>query len=181
MGVLSTEVAPKQVLVMEQELKALLEKGAIKYVPHSNRETRFYSRYFIVPKKDEGLHPILDYSSSERLRHAAQVQNVNFETNRATDQIRGLVCHDRSQGRILPHNHPSVSQEVPEVRFWGKVYQYRVFPFGLALSPRTFTECIDAALVPLRLQGISGLILAQSHQLAVRHRDVLLAHMKELG
>ncbi len=34
---LSTEVAPQQVLVMEQEVKALLEKGAIEYVPHSNR------------------------------------------------------------------------------------------------------------------------------------------------
>ncbi len=68
-------------------------------------------------------------SSSERLRHAAQVQNVNFETNHATHQIRGLVCHDRSQGRILPHIHPSISQEVPEVRFWGKAYQYRVLPF----------------------------------------------------
>ncbi len=46
MGVFSTEVAPQQVLVMEQEVKALLEKGAIEYVPHSNRETGFYSRYF---------------------------------------------------------------------------------------------------------------------------------------
>ncbi len=55
-----TEVAPQQVLVMEQEVKALLEKGAIEYVPHSNRETGFYSRYFIVPKKDGGLRPILD-------------------------------------------------------------------------------------------------------------------------
>ncbi len=35
-------------------------------------------------------------------------------------QIRGLVCHDRSQGRILPHIHPSVSQEVHEVLFWGQ-------------------------------------------------------------
>ncbi len=43
--------------------------------------------------------------SSERIRHAAQVQNVNFETNRVTDQIRGLVCHDRSQGRILSNVH----------------------------------------------------------------------------
>ncbi len=57
MGVLSTEVAPQQVLVMEQEVKALLEKGAIEYVPHSNRETGFYSRYFIVPKKDWGCVP----------------------------------------------------------------------------------------------------------------------------
>ncbi len=58
--------------------------------------------------------------SSERIRHAAQVQNVNFETNRVSDQIRGLVCHDRSQGRILSNIHPSMSQEVPEVRFWGQ-------------------------------------------------------------
>ncbi len=57
-------------------------------------------------------------------------------------------------------------------------------PFGLELSPRTFTN----DLVHLRLQGIcimnyidDWVILAQSHQLAVRHRDVLLAHMKELG
>ncbi len=58
--------------------------------------------------------------SSERIHHEAQVQNVNFETNRVTDQIRGLVCYYRSQGRILSHIHPSVSQEVPEVCFWGK-------------------------------------------------------------
>ncbi len=72
--------------------------------------------------------------------------------------------------------------------FGGKAYQFWVLPFGLALSPRTFTKCVDAALVPLRLQGISimnyiddWLILAQSHQLAVWHRDVVLAHMTELG
>ncbi len=72
--------------------------------------------------------------------------------------------------------------------FGGKAYQYRVLPFSLALSHRTFTKCIDAALLSLRLQGIlimnyidDWLILAQSHQLAVRHRDVVLAHIKELG
>ncbi len=72
--------------------------------------------------------------------------------------------------------------------FGGKTFQYRVLPFGLALSPRTFTKCIDAALVPLWLQGSrimnyidDWLILAQSHQVAVWHRDVVLAHMKKLG
>ncbi len=29
-----------------------------------------------------------------------------------------------------------------------------LLPFGLALSPRTFRKCVDAALAPLRLQGI---------------------------
>ncbi|XDV16809.1 hypothetical protein PO909_016345 [Leuciscus waleckii] len=72
--------------------------------------------------------------------------------------------------------------------FGGKAYQYWVLPFGLGLSPRIFTKCVDAALAPLRLQGIrvlnyldDWLILAQSEQLAVRHRDVILSHIKRLG
>ncbi len=44
---------------------------------------------------------------------------------------------------------PSPSQEVPEVYFAGEAYQYRVLPFGLALSARTFTKYVDAALAPL--------------------------------
>ncbi len=110
MGVFSTEVAPQQVLVMEQEVKALLVKGAIEYVPHSNRETGLLSRYFII-----------------------------------------LIIISI----IAPHFH---------------------------------FQCIDAALAPLYLQGIhimnyidDWLILAQSYQLAVRYRDVILAHMKEFG
>ncbi len=77
---------------MEQEVKALLVKGAIEYVPHSNRETGVYSWYFIVPKKDGGggggVASHCRSSNSERLRHAAQVQNVNFETNRARLDLR---------------------------------------------------------------------------------------------
>ncbi len=72
--------------------------------------------------------------------------------------------------------------------FGGKAYQYRVLPFGLALSPCTFTKVVDAVLAPLRLQGIrilnyidDWLILAQSEMEAERHRDVVLAQMKQLG
>ncbi len=32
--------------------------------------------------------------------------------------------------------------------FGGKANQYKVLPFGLALAPRTFTKCMDAALAP---------------------------------
>ncbi len=56
-----TEVAQQQVLVMEKKVKALLEKGAIEYVSHSKRELLLYRQYFIVPKKDGVLRPILDF------------------------------------------------------------------------------------------------------------------------
>ncbi|KAL0152391.1 hypothetical protein M9458_052114, partial [Cirrhinus mrigala] len=72
--------------------------------------------------------------------------------------------------------------------FRGEAYQYRVLPFDLALSPRTFTKCVNAALtlsmqMPWSCSSYidDWLILVQSEQMAVQHRDVVLAHMKELG
>ncbi len=66
--------------------------------------------------------------------------------------------------------------------FGGKAYQYK------ALAPRTFTKCMDAALAPLRLQGIcvlnyldDWLILAHSRELVSRHRDIVLGHIHSLG
>ncbi len=50
---------------------------------------------------------------------------------------------------ILPQHRKFLS-----FAFRGEAYQYRVLPFGLALSPSTYTKCMDAALAPLRLQGI---------------------------
>ncbi|XP_056260073.1 uncharacterized protein LOC130186807 [Seriola aureovittata] len=38
--------------------------------------------------------------------------------------------------------------------FQGNAYEYNVLPFGLSLSPRTFTKCMEAALTHLRRQGI---------------------------
>ncbi len=72
--------------------------------------------------------------------------------------------------------------------FGGKAYQYNILGFGLALAPRTFTKCMDAALAPLRLQGIrvlnyldDWLILAHSRELVTRHRDIVLRHIHSLG
>lgn len=53
-GVVWTVVGPEQVRVMEQEVQSLLVKEAIERVPLPDRESGFYSRYFIVPKKDGG-------------------------------------------------------------------------------------------------------------------------------
>ncbi len=72
--------------------------------------------------------------------------------------------------------------------FGGKAYQYKVLPFGLALAPRTFTKCMDAALAPLRFQGIhvlnyldDWLFLAHSRELVSRHRDIVLRHIHSLS
>ncbi|KAL0187220.1 hypothetical protein M9458_018890, partial [Cirrhinus mrigala] len=153
-----------------------------------SRESGFYSRYFIVPKTDGGLRLILDL----RLLNCS-VMRLKFKmltVSQVVSQIRSedwFVMIDLKDTyfhvSILPQHRKFL-----RFAFSGKAYQYRVLPFGLALSPRTFTKCVDASLAPLRLRGIrilnyidDWLILAQSEHMAVQHRDVVLAHMKELG
>ncbi len=175
-------------LTRGQEVSSLLRKEAIEVVPPLDRESGFYSRYFVVPKKDGGLRPILDLRLLNR-----SVSRLKFRmltVKQVVSQIRSedwFVTIDLKDAYFHVSILPS-HRKFLRFAFRGKAYQYRVLPFGLALSPRTFTKCVDAALAPLRLQGIrilnyidDWLILAHSEQLAVRHRDVVLAHMKELG
>ncbi len=59
-GVVSTSVQSENAHVLRLEVMTLLEKGAIERVPPAQSESGFYSRYFLVPKKDGVLRPILD-------------------------------------------------------------------------------------------------------------------------
>ncbi|KAI2654668.1 enzymatic polyprotein [Labeo rohita] len=85
-GVSPTLVGPEQGLVMEQEVATLLRKEAIEVVPPHDRESGFYSRYFIVPKKDGGLRPILNLRLLNR-----SVMRLKFKMltiNQVVSQIR---------------------------------------------------------------------------------------------
>ncbi len=85
--------------------------------------------------------------------------------------------------QIAPHHRRFL-----RFAFEGTAYQYSVLPFGLALAPRTFSKCMDAALSPLRASGIrilnyldDWLILAQSQDTLLSHIDSLLIHLESLG
>ncbi|KAI2660091.1 Transposon Ty3-G Gag-Pol polyprotein [Labeo rohita] len=175
-GVSPTLVGPEQGLVMEQEVVSLLRKEAIEVVPPHDRESGFYSRYFIVPKKDGGLRPILDLRVLNR-----SVMKLKFRMltlKQVVSQIRSedwFVMIDLKDAyfhvSILPQHRKFL-----RFAFRGEAYQYRVLPFGLALSPPHFYQGIRI------LNYIDDwLILAQSEQVAAQHRDAVLAHMKELG
>ncbi len=56
-GVVSTSVQGENARVLRSEVMTLLEKGAIEMVPPALSESGFYSRYFLIPKKDGGLRP----------------------------------------------------------------------------------------------------------------------------
>ncbi len=163
-------------------------KRSLEMVPPALSESGFYSRYFLIPKKDGGLRPILDL---RRLNHALMRRPFRMITlKQILSQIRtgdwfcSLDLKDAYiHIQIAPHHRRFL-----RFAFEGVAYQYTVLPFGLSLAPRTFTKCMDAALSPLRQMGIrilnyldDWLILAQSEVELLSYRTLILSHLERLG
>ncbi len=132
----------------------LLEKGAIEIVPPAQSESGFYSRYFLVPKKEGGMRPILDL---RLLNYALMKKSFRVITLK---QILPQICPGNGLCSWRWKTHTFTSRQPPHYRqflrfaFEGVAYQYKVLPFGLYLAPCTFTRCMDTALSPLRQMGI---------------------------
>ncbi len=185
---LTVENSASKASVLQQELSSLLQKGAIEEVPQSEVERGFFSRYFLVPKRDGGLRPILDLRRLNLSLYKGKFKMLTMRTIMSQvqegDWFVTIDLKDAYFHIQVVHRH----RRFLRFAFGGKAYQYKVLPFGLALAPRTFTKCMDAALAPLRLQGIrvlnyldDWLILAHSRELVSRHRDIVLSHIHSLG
>ncbi len=168
-GVVQSLTSPRNAQALKQEIGCLLEKGAVERVPPNELESVFYSRYFVVPKRDGGLRPILDLRPINRALFKRPFRMITLK------QILAQICPGdwfASVDLKDAYFHIQIAQHhrrFLRFAFEGTAYQYSVLPFGLALAPCTFSKCVDAALSPLRASGIrilnymdDWLILAQS-------------------
>ncbi len=140
--------------VLHTEEMNLLEKGAIEIVHPAQSELGFYSRYFLVPKKDGGLRPILDlrllkYTLIKRSFRMITLKQILPQICPG-DWFMSLDLKDTDFHIQVAHHH----RRFLRFTFEGVAYQYKVQPFGLSMAPCTFTRCMDAALSPLWQMGI---------------------------
>ncbi|KAI7810946.1 reverse transcriptase/ribonuclease H/putative methyltransferase [Triplophysa rosa] len=155
-GVLFTSVRGRDAPVLRAEVASLLVKGAIEPIPPAEMFSGFYSPYFIVPKKGGGLRPILDLRVLNRHLHKLPfrmvTQKLILTSVRRQDWFMAIDLKDAYfYVSILPRHRPFLP-----FAFEGRAYQYRVLPFGLSLSPRVFTKVVEAAVLPLREEGVRG-------------------------
>ncbi len=177
-GIHFTTVRAADAPILQAEIAVLLAKDAIEPVPPADMRSGFYSPYFIVPKKGGGLRPILDLRVLNRALHRLPFKMLTpkriFGCVRPQDWFAAIDLKDAYfHVSILPCHRPFL-----RFAFKGRAYQYKVLPFGLSLSPRVFTKVAEAALVPLKEEGVrilnyldDWLILAQSRNQLCEHRD----------
>ncbi|XP_074466705.1 uncharacterized protein LOC141752572 [Sebastes fasciatus] len=179
---------PVQAKVLSEEIAILLQKKVIAKVRPSEQQAGFYSTYFLVPKKDGGIRPILDLRRLNtyikvlpfRMLHTWHIlesieQGEWFTTIDLKDAYFHVpIC--RAHWQFL------------RFAFQGQAYEFKVLPFGLSLSPRVFTRVVAAALSPLQRAGLKilpylddWLVCASSREQVMQHTERVLAHVQSLG
>ncbi len=111
------------------------EEGGHRGGPSSRQRVRVLQPVLRCSKEGWRVTSNFRSAATEPLSQPPEVQNAYCKTGRVSDQIRGLVRHDRSKRRLFPRIHPSQSQEVPEVRFQGQSLPIS----GSSLRPSTLT------------------------------------------
>ncbi len=105
-GVTQTLVRDNISHVLWSEVQTLLAKAAM--------EICFYSRYFLVPKKDGGLRPIINLRNLNRVHMRQPFKMLTLKQILA--QIQGLFFFNReSERRLLSHPHRPPSHTILEI------------------------------------------------------------------
>jgi len=92
-----------------------------------NRESGFYSRYFIVPKKDRGLRPILDLHQLKNRVQTLMFRMLTFK--QIVSQIQSedwFVTIDLKDVYFHVSIHPH-HRKFLRFAFGGEAYQYKVY------------------------------------------------------
>ena len=74
----TTKTVPELYPLLEQKVQNLLEKGAICEVPFC--EDGFYSRLFVIPKRDGSMRPVIDLSPLNHFIDTPHFQMENLAT-----------------------------------------------------------------------------------------------------
>ncbi|KAK1902467.1 Transposon Tf2-9 polyprotein [Dissostichus eleginoides] len=144
----SSVTDPQHTEALRVEVSTLLAKGGVREVLPGELQAEFYSRYFLVPKKDGRLRPILVLSGLNRFLRPLK---LNILTNprvrqaiQAGDRFATINLRDAYFQIPIWEGHRRFLRFACEE----KIFEFCVLPFGISLDPRTFTRCVDAVLGP---------------------------------
>ena len=172
--------------LVDAEVNKLLSMGAVKEIPFSR--DNFYSRIFLVPKKEGAFRPVIDLSRLNKF-----VENFHFQMENIsclkTLLKRGdfMTCIDLKDAYLSVHVRKS-SQRYLCFQLRNKTFAFQGLPFGLNTAPRVFTKLIKPVAAYLRKRGIriivyldDFLILGSSIEESIANTWQTLTLLQRLG
>ena len=131
-------------------MEGLIRKGVVKPVPLDQERSRFYSTYFLVPKRDGGHRPILNL---KLFNFIVRKTSFKMETLKSVIAVmrphQWLASVDLKDAYfhigVVPAHHQYL-----RFHWLGQSYQFG----ALYLAPRVFTKTLTPLMAWLRLMEV---------------------------
>ena len=154
--------------VISEEIGKMVEKGAIQEVK-GTMTGGFFSRLFLVPKKEGQMRPVLNLKSLNRFIYHRHFKMEGMHIVR--DLLQRGDWMTRINIKDAYFTIPIHLQHQKFLRFqWkGKCFQFTCLPFGLVSPPRVFTKILKPVVGFLRSRGMHCVVYI--NDLLLLHQD----------
>ena len=169
-----------------RRIASLLSKGAVEEIILEC--PGYYSRIFLVPKKNGKLRLIIDLSV---LNHFVDTQTFKMETQRKVKDAVQLNNWVFSLDLTDAYLHIPIhyrSRKYLRFTLRGRVYQFKAIQFSLSTSPFVFTRLMTVIATLLRRRVITlhpylddWLARNQNRRKLLEHRQFILSLINSLG
>lgn len=170
---------------MDIAIQTLLDQNILESAPIT---PSFISSLFLIPKVDGGTRCIFNLKRLNSFVTTTKFRLISV--NRIRDFLQKedwLVKIDLTQAYyhlgIAPGHRCFL-----RLSYRGHLYQMTCLPFGLASAPKVFASLTNWTAEILREKGIrivvfldDFLLVAQDKQTIIRHRDIVLQTLRQLG
>ena len=165
--------------LLKLEIDKLLQKGAIERV-ESLEPGSFVSRLFTVPKSNGQRRPVINLRQLNKHVLNQKFRMESLGNIRSLLKQRGFMIKIDLQDAYMLVPVAPKSRSLLVFIFDGKIYHFKVMPFGLNSAPRIFTKLFKPILRLLRSQGVLLIIYLDDILLIAPTADLCLAQGKFL-
>ncbi|VDI15149.1 Hypothetical predicted protein [Mytilus galloprovincialis] len=188
-GIKYTCVSAKDLDILDTEVRELVQKEAVEYVPLNEIENGFYSTFFLVPKKTGDMRPVINLKTPQQVSPKTTFQNGFPFYGSQSGETRRLGNQSGLKGRIFTRPNLQNAQEISEVLSKKRESSsVQGSTFRSNLSPRVFTKIVAVVAAHLRSRGIrlvvyldDWFLLNQEKSQLILDRELVLNLLVELG
>lgn len=167
-----------QSALVDEEVRQMLDKGAILIVSNPGPGGGFVSTIFLVKKKEKGWRPVINLRLLNFFLVYRHFKMEGIHLLRDILQEKDwLIKLDLKDAYFTIPMDPELQKNLRFI--WrGVTYQFRCLPFGISSAPWCFTKILRPVVASLRRRGVRLIIYLDDILLMSQSQEELLLHMR---